>query len=92
MKSPFLCCIIIDNVIIFLSRLLWYLGCFKRFAVDLLNNFENFVSVIIIHFIFYDFSLVIFVGFVGGIILSFFEVLLKVFFRYYTFYTIHKII
>ena len=70
---------LLDIVIIFLSRLLWYLGCFERFPVDLLNNLENFISVIIIHFIFYDFSLVIFVDFVGAIILSLFKVLLRVF-------------
>ena len=80
--------------IIFLRRLFWYLGCFSHFSVDLLNKFENFISGIIIHFIFYDFSLVILVGFVGAIILSLFKVLLRVFSdtRYYTFYTIHKII
>ena len=44
-----------------------------RFSIDLLDNFENFVSVIIIHFVLYDFSLVIFVGFVGGIIISVFN-------------------
>ena len=70
---------LLDDVIVFLSRLLWYLGCFRRFSIDLLKNFENFISVIIIHFIFYDFSLVIFVGFVGAIILSLFKVLLRVF-------------
>ena len=70
---------LLDIVIIFLSRLLWYLGCFGRFPVDLLNNLENFISVIIIHFIFYDFSLVIFVAFVDGIILSFFTLLLSTF-------------
>ena len=82
------------NVIIFLSRLFWYLGCFRHFSVDLLNKFENFTSVIIIHFIFYDFLLVIFVGFVGGIILSLYKVLLRGFSdtRYYAFYTIDKII
>ena len=42
------------------------------FSDDLLNNFEKFISVIIIHFVFYDFSLVIFVGFVGGIVLLYF--------------------
>ena len=70
---------LLDIVIIFLSRLLWYLGCFGRFAIDLLNNLENFISVIIINFIFYDFSLVIFVAFVDGIILSFFTLLLTAF-------------
>ena len=45
---------LMNVVIIFLSRLVWYL-------------------------IFYDFSLVIFVGFVGGIILSFFKVFFRVF-------------
>ena len=45
---------LMDVVIIFLSRLVWYL-------------------------IFYGFSLVIFVGFVGGIILSFFKVFFRVF-------------
>ena len=70
---------LLDDVIVFLSRLLWHLGCFRRFSVDLLNNFENFISVIIIHFIFYDFSLVIFVGFVGTIIPSLFKILLRVF-------------
>ena len=85
---------LLDDDIIFLSRLFWYLGCFRHFSVDLLNKFENFISVIMIHFIFYDFSLVIFVGFVGRIILSLFKVLLRVLSdtRYYTFYTIHKII
>ena len=72
---------LLDDAIIFLSRLLCYLGCFRRFSVDLLNKFENFISVIIIHFIFYDLSLslVILVGFVGGIILFLFKVLLRVF-------------
>ena len=45
---------LMDVVVIFSSRLLWYL-------------------------IFYDFSLVIFVGFVGRIILSFFKVFFRVF-------------
>ena len=50
------------------------------FSDDLLNNFEKFISVIIIHFVFYDFSLVIFVGFVGGIVLLYFQkVLLRLF-------------
>ena len=70
---------LLDDVIVFLSKLLWHLGWFRRFSVDLLNNFENFISVIIIHFIFYDFSLVIFVGFVGTIIPSLFKILLRVF-------------
>ena len=70
---------LLDDIFIFLSRLFWYLGCFRHFSVDLLNTFEDFISVIIIDFIFYDFSLVIFVGFVGGIILSLFKVLLRVF-------------
>ena len=72
---------LLDDAIIFLSRLLWYLGCVRRFSVDLLNKFENFISVIIIHFIFYDLSLslVILVGFVGGIILFLFKVLLRIF-------------
>ena len=65
---------LLDDVIVFLSRLLWHLGCFRRFSVDLLNNFENFISVIIIDFILYDFSLVTFVGFAGAIILSLFKV------------------
>ena len=42
-------------------------------------NYNYFISVIIIHFIFYNFSLVIFVGFVGAFILSLFKVLLRVF-------------
>ena len=85
---------LLDDIIIFLSRLFWYLGFFRHFSVDLLNKFENFISVIIIDFIFYDFSLVIFLGFVGGMILSLFKVLLRIFSdtRYYTFNTIHKII
>ena len=70
---------LLDDIIIFLNRLFWYLGCFRHFSVDLLNKFENFISVIIIDFIFYDFSLLIFVGFVGGIILSLFKVLLRIF-------------
>ena len=70
---------LLDDVIIFSSRLLWYLSCFMRFSVDLLNNFENFISVIIVHFIFYDLSLVIFAGFMGGSILSFLKALLRVF-------------
>lgn len=70
---------LLDIVIIFLSRLLWYLGCFGHFPVDLLNNLENFISVIIVHFIFHDFSLVIFVAFVDGIILPFFTLLLSAF-------------
>ena len=45
---------LMDVVVIFSSRLLWYL-------------------------IFYDVSLVIFVGFVGRIILSFFKVFFRVF-------------
>ena len=64
---------LLDGVIIFLSRLLWYLGCFRRFSVDVLDNLENFILVIIIHFILDDFSLVIFVSFVGGIIISLFN-------------------
>ena len=64
---------LLDDVIVFLSRLLWHLSCFGRVSVDLLNNFENFISVIIIDFILYDFSLVIFVGFAGAIILSLFK-------------------
>ena len=58
---------LLDDVIMFLKKLLWYVSCFTRISVALLNNFENFISVIIIHFIFYDFSLV-FVVSVGGII------------------------
>ena len=85
---------LLDDIIIFLSRLFWYFGCFRHFSVDLLNKFKNFISVIIIDLIFYDFSLVIFLGFVGRIILSLFKILLRIFSdtRYYTFYTIHKII
>ena len=71
---------LLDEVIIFLSRLLLYLGRFRRFPVNILNNLENFVSVIIIHFIFYEFPLVIFVDFVDKIIFSFFKVL---FLKYY---------
>ena len=68
---------LLDYVIVLLSRLLWHLGYFRRFSVDLLTNFENFISVIIINFILYDFSVVIFVGFVGAIILSLFKVLFE---------------
>ena len=85
---------LLGDVIIFLSRLFWYLGCFRRFSVDSLNKFENFISVKLLILFFSYFSLVIFVGFVGGIILSLFKVLLRIFSdtRYYTFYTLHKII
>ena len=70
---------LLDDVTISLSRLLFNLGCFRRFSVDLLNNFENFISVIINHFILYNFSLVVFVGFEGGIMLFLFKVLLRFF-------------
>ena len=56
-----------------------YFDTFRRFSVNSLNNFEYFFSVIIINFIFYDFPSVMFVGFLGGILISFFKVLLKVF-------------
>ena len=29
---------LLDDIIIFLSRLFWYLGCFRHFSVDLLNK------------------------------------------------------
>ena len=61
---------LLDDVIIFFKQAILVLGCFRYFSVDLLNKFENFISVIIVQFVFYDFSLVIFVGFVGRIILS----------------------
>ena len=67
---------LLDDVIIFQAG---HFSTFRRFSVDLLNNFENFMSVIIIHFIFYGFLLLRFVDFVGGIILSLFKVLLRVF-------------